>query len=85
MADEAPQLWATTKYREFHIGHIHHEKQISSGLVDEFRGVMVRAVPSLSQIDYWHHSSGYRSTRSAHCYEYDDERGLINLAIYHAD
>jgi hypothetical protein len=84
MADEAPELWASCPFREFHIGHIHHNKIINKTLADEFRGTIIRAVPSLSQIDQWHHSSGYRATRQAHCYEYDEEKGLINISIYNA-
>lgn len=82
MADEASELWSKCKYREFHIGHLHHKKTINTTLEDEFRGTIVRVLSSLSQIDYWHASSGYRGTRQAEAFEYDDKKGLCNIVIY---
>ncbi len=84
MADEVPQLWGKSLYREMHIGHIHHNKVINNTMIDEFRGTIVRVIPSLSQLDYWHYSSGYRGTRQAHVYEYDNLAGLTNICIYNA-
>ncbi len=83
MADEAPVLWSHTKYREFHIGHLHKQKTLSWGMSDEFRGVVVRVCPTLAQIDYWHSSSGYRGTRCALAFEY--EKGLRSIQYYYAD
>lgn len=85
MADEVPDLWARTKYREFHIGHIHHSKIINSSLVDEFRGVVVRAVGALAKLDKWHYDSGYRATRQAQAFDYHIERGLTSINLYNAD
>jgi hypothetical protein len=84
MADEVPELWGASIFREVHIGHIHHNKVMNSTLIDEFRGTIIRAVPSLAQIDYWHHSSGYRGTRQAHGYVYNDYFGLTDISIYNA-
>lgn len=82
MADEAKELWGECKYREFHIGHLHHKKTINTTLEDEFRGTIVRVLSSLSQIDYWHHASGYRGTRQAEAFEYDEKLGLCSIIIY---
>ena len=82
MADEASDLWSQCRYREFHIGHLHHKKTINTTLEDEFRGTIVRVLSSLSQIDYWHHSSGYRGTRQAEAFEYDEKLGLCSIIIY---
>ena len=84
MADEVPDLWAKAKYREFHIGHLHHEKTVSAVSNDK-RGVQVRIIPSLSMIDYWHHASGFRSMRRSQCFEYDLEKGLTAIGYYTAD
>lgn len=81
MADEAKELWSQCEHREMHIGHIHHKKTINNTLEDEFRGTIVRVLSSLAQIDYWHHSSGYRGTRQAEAFEYDD-RGLRTIEVY---
>jgi hypothetical protein len=83
MADEAPDLWAKSKVREYHIGHLHKEAKMSVGLTDEFRGVIVRICPSLAQMDYYTSSSGWRSTRTAQSFEYTRE-GLHGIGYYRA-
>jgi hypothetical protein len=85
VADEARELWSKCKYKEVHIGHLHHKKTINTTLEDEFRGVIVRVLSSLAQIDYWHHSSGYRGTRQAEAFEYDEKKGLCSIIIYRPD
>ena len=82
MADEAKELWGQCKYREMHIGHLHHKKTINQTLEDEFRGTIVRVLSSLAQIDYWHHSSGYRGTRQAEAFEYDEKKGMCSIIVY---
>ena len=82
MADEAKELWGQCKYREIHIGHLHHKKTINQTLEDEFRGTIIRVLSSLSQIDYWHHSSGYRGTRQAEAFEYNEKKGLCAIITY---
>ena len=83
MADEAPELWAKSNTREYHIGHLHKEAKMSVGLTDEFRGVIVRICPSLAQMDYYTSSSGWRSTRTAQSFEYTRE-GLHGIGYYRA-
>jgi hypothetical protein len=83
MADEAPEMWAKSKIREYHIGHIHKEAKMSVGLTDEFRGVIVRICPSLAQIDYYTAANGWRSTRTAQSFEYTRE-GLHGIGYYRA-
>lgn len=81
MADEAKEMWGQCTHREMHIGHLHHKKVINNTLEDEFRGTIVRVLSSLAQIDYWHHSSGYRGTRQAEAFEYNEE-GLRTIEVY---
>ncbi len=59
MAQEAAQDWAQTRFREWHRGHLHHEK------AQEFTGVTVHTFRSLSPSDAWHFESGYDALRSA--------------------
>lgn len=70
MATEVPELFGKTIYREFHLGHIHKEK------VDEYRGVTVRFLPSLSATDEWHEKMGYHSIRKCQAYIWDKDKGL---------
>lgn len=53
MATENPKLWAETKYREWHLGHLHQEKTV------EIQWVKVRIMPSISWTDYWHMKKWY--------------------------
>ena len=52
-AQEEPALWAATTYREWHVGHTHHQS------IKEHMGTIVRVLPSLSGTDRYHHDHGY--------------------------
>jgi len=72
MAQEVPKLWGATKYREFHLGHFHHEK------VKEMIGCTIRWMRSISGTDVWHSDAGYvGSVKSAECFIWHREDGLI--------
>ena len=83
MASEQKQLWADTKYRYWKLGHLHHEKQIQTINTQEFMGVIVKFLPSLTATDHWHFEQGFvGATRAAkgmiHCFE----NGLIDEYTY---
>jgi hypothetical protein len=78
MASEEPILWANTKYREWHLGEIHHKKEIKWISTEEFKGVTVRFMRSLAGTDAWHYSKGYISAlRAGEGFIWDKENGLI--------
>jgi len=78
MASEAPDLWAATKYREWHLGHIHHKKEIKWVSIQEQKGATVRFMRSLTPPDGWHHQKGYvGNTRSGEAYVWHRTDGLI--------
>jgi len=56
MALEAKEYWATSEYYEWHIGHIHTQKEFPR---KEENGVIVRYVSSISAADRWHYENGY--------------------------
>lgn len=74
MASEAPKMWATSKYREFHIGHLHAEKGMFLN-VDDDNGIIVRTMPSLASTDDWHFGEGYVHMRKSIAILWDSERG----------
>ena len=77
MAQENPVWWGATTYREFHLGHIHHKREIKYKSAQEYQGVIVRYMSSLSATDAWHHKKGYvGSKRSAEALVWDAEKGL---------
>jgi len=76
MAGEKPEEWAKSTWREIHVGHYHRAKQIVVTGVDEFGGVRVRVLPSLSGTDAWHYQKGYvNNKRAAEGYLWSKENG----------
>jgi len=53
MQVEAAPAWGRTKYREWHLGHLHSEQ------VKEEHGVKVRSLSSITGPDSWHFTHGY--------------------------
>jgi hypothetical protein len=79
MAVDYPDIWAATKYRVFHTGHIHHRR------VEEFKGCDVESHRSPTVKDTWHVDNGYRSKRSISSIIYAPEgeyaRNTVNLGV----
>ncbi len=53
MQSEVPEMWGRTKYREWHIGHLHHRQ------TREHNGFTIEVLPSISGTDKYHYESGY--------------------------
>lgn len=71
MAAETPQAWGRTKYREWHIGHLHMER------VTELCGIKTRILPSLCATDAWHKENGFvENQRSAQAFVWNFDKGL---------
>lgn len=84
MAQEADKqlnkaVWSNTIYREWHVGHFHHEivDRIGVREAEDFKGVIVRALKSLSGTDSWHYSHGYTgSIKGAEAFIWHPKNGL---------
>ena len=75
--------WSNTTYREWHLGHWHHKKEIKYKSTEEYQGVIIRYMSSLSGTDDWHHKKGYISSRkSAEALLWDSKKGLQNQTFY---
>ena len=59
MAIEAPEKWARSQYRHFHLGHIHKSKIAQPTMLDTHVGCTVEYLPSLTSTDAWHSEMGY--------------------------
>lgn len=82
LAQERPQEWAASQFREFHLGHFHKRKETRHTAGDTFGGVVVRVLPSLSATDAWHYAQGYvKSIREAHSHFYSYDNGPIGTVI----
>lgn len=74
MSIEAPEAWGRTKYREFHIGHEHHEQ------TNEHSGIKLRRLSSLSGTDAWHFEKAFiGSIKSTQSFVWDKEKGLQEI------
>lgn len=79
MATERSKDFGETKYREIHTGHIHQTK------TQEWHGVRVRILPSLSPPDAWHSENGFTGQqRNAEAYVWNNREGLI-AQFFHND
>ena len=69
MATEQPEMFARCTSRETHCGHLHKE------MVNEYRGIKVRFLPSICSNDDWHKSMGYEAKRTAQAHIWSKTRG----------
>ncbi|MGF1452260.1 MAG: hypothetical protein ACFB21_09340 [Opitutales bacterium] len=79
MANEAREHWGHTRFREWHLGHYHHTRDVCYLGTVEDEGVIIRILPSLSAVDRWHKAKGYRAQRAAQALVYHPEAGLTTI------
>lgn len=78
VASEKPDLWAQTKYREIHIGHLHHKREIKFMSTQEVKGIVLRYMRSLSGTDAWHNLKGYKgAVQACEAFIWDENEGMI--------
>jgi hypothetical protein len=74
---EEPELWAKSKFREWHIGHVHHTYSLNNESMENL-GIVVRSMRSLVPADAWTFDHGFvGSLRAAESFAWDPEQGLI--------
>lgn len=77
MPQEQPELWAKSKYREWHCGDIHHSKKISTKDEDH-HGITIRYMKTLKGTDSWEDEKGYvGSVGGAEAFVWHKKEGLI--------
>ena len=69
MATEQPEMFARTTHREVHCGHLHKE------MINEYRGIKVRFIPSICGNDEWHKMMGYAAKRTGQAHIWNKQRG----------
>ena len=70
MATEQPEMFARSSFREVHCGHLHKE------MVNEYRGIKVRFIPSICPNDEWHKLMGYEAARAGQAYIWNKKTGF---------
>ena len=76
MADERPEDWAGSRWREWHLGHLHKNMQHVT-TIDERRSCVVRYLSSLSGTDAWHMGEGYGGHREARAFLWHKDQGPV--------
>jgi len=81
MQQDVPQSWARTKFREWHLGDIHHEKKITLSQED-YQALVIRYLKSLSGDDGWHSQKGYKSIKGGESFLWNKKYGMVNNFHY---
>lgn len=84
MSAEVPSvMWAATRWREFHIHHLHMKEMGEFAVEREFSGTRIRRKPSLSGTDLWHFSKGYTmNIRAAEAHLYHHTEGWAGAVSF---
>lgn len=85
MEKEVPELYGKSIYREFHLGHLHHEKVLD----EDYGGVIIRYMPTIIPQDNWHNEQGFiGSVKRCQSFIWDENNGLdmiINTNVIYDD
>lgn len=81
MAQEAPEMWGRTSWREFHRGHTHGTKVIRYAPARDVGGVIVRTIPSMVAPDAWHTAKGFRHARAAEAFIWHREAAQVGTIV----
>lgn len=77
MAQEFPDMWASTKYRYTYTHHVHHKTS------KDHIGMVIESSRSVSGTDSWHHRNGYQhAIKAVEAYLHHPERGQIARFTY---
>ena len=77
MIEDRPVESSKAVWREWHLGHIHSEKEdVWHYRKSQYvRTTAIRRLPSLSSTDAWHRGEGYASVLAAEAHVYHKEKG----------
>lgn len=77
MSVESPD-WSSHPFRYMYLGHFHHERKIKYISTQEFKGLHIEYLPTLTAPDDWHHQKGFVGVkRGAKAFIHNAEKGRI--------
>jgi hypothetical protein len=80
MAQEAPELWGKSKFREIFTGHVHYHSSNEVLKDIDNKGIRIWSLPSLSGTDHWHEVNGFvQSIRSIQAHMISEREGHIGF------
>lgn len=85
LACTEPEMWGRTRNWEIHLGHYHHQKEMSYIPLQEQAGVVIRILPSLCGTDEWHFTKGFVGNKRAMLsLVYSKAKGYVGQHICYA-
>jgi len=81
MAQEAPEIWGRTIWREFHRAHLHGARAQRFTPARDVGGVIVRTIPSMVARDSWHTGKGYQHQRAAEAFVWSPTDALMGTIV----
>lgn len=81
MAEDQPQAWARTQFREWHLGDQHRK----GGAWFQEQTVGIEYIPSLCNINAWHRDHGYTWRRAAMAYVWNKHSGPVSRLQVNVD
>ena len=83
MANENKNIWGSVKYKEMHLGHLHHKREIKYMSTREYSGTTIRYMRSMSGSDAWHNIKGYvGSQQGCEAFVWHKDKGMISQIFY---
>ena len=78
MPQERPEMFARTKFREWHLGDIHHKRKVKVRDEEDFSGIVLRYMRTMKGTDSWENQKGFKGAiRGAEAYLWDKKDGMI--------
>lgn len=78
MPQEQPIMFSKTKFREWHLGDIHHKKKVKVRDEEDFSGIVLRYMRTMKGTDSWENSKGFKGAiKGAEAYVWDKNYGMI--------
>jgi len=78
MAYEVPQMWASSKNREWHLGDKHHKVDMVMKTEEKENGVVIRILRSLAAPSVWEFDKGFAgSLHAGEAFIWNNDQGVV--------
>jgi hypothetical protein len=85
MADEAPELWAKSRFRYSYKHHLHHKKRYVTPAGQDHIGFTVEYLRSPSPADAWHDRNGYLAPKAVEGFVHHPQNGQVARLTHYFD
>lgn len=79
MQYDVPDLWMNSKFREWHIGHIHHSKKLEIMTEEDKQSITIRYLRTMMPTEGWENEQQYRSMKGAEAFIWSKTNGLFHM------